>query len=326
MNTSRTQFESGNLRLHLLLLVTVCFGCESSGTQSKPGTLPSPSVDVASTSWALMEMIRAIAGNELTTQLFEPEAGLSWRNRRGFFPDDAQLALLAQAKLVVDNGPGVAYVNWFGMSAVAEDRVCNSSVNFRLDDYIPIKDYQSVHSHGPEGEHSHDYLVPYCWHDPSLAAKQVVAIQRSLTNKWPELESSFADRSTTFKSELATLAESLKSAGSGVSAETEVVLATPDLMFLARAMGMKARYELWFDEVDDAAWTKRIQSLRPSSGEIKTVVLLWPGTAPEIVRQAALDTITLVEIDMLESGSVEGTFLQRFEQLVDKLKRDLRKE
>jgi len=307
-----------------MAVLCFCIGCDSSARTTVP-VAQQESVDVLCTAWPLMEFVQTLAGDGLTAGLIEPESGLSWRNRRSFFPNDDQLELLPGAKLVIENGPGVPYVGWIEMTAIADDRICNSSVNFRLDDFIPVRDYQSVHSHGPGGEHSHDYMVPYCWHDPALAAKQVSAIEAALSRTWPEMASEFRQRSEGLRAELDKLAGELKSAGSIGLQNTEVVLATPDLLFLARATGLKARYELWFDAVDDPTWMDRIRTIGSAAGT-KRVVLLWPGRAPDVVRQSAGPAITLLEIDMLESGESEGAFLLRFSLLVDQLRHGLSAE
>ena len=134
------KFDTLRLLFFILLLGAGNCGCQKFGKESESAASNAVSCDVVCTAWPLMEMARALAGESLTVQLIEPELGLSWRNRRSWFPDDRHLELLPQARLVIENGPGVPYVSWVELAAVAGDRTCNSSINFKLDDYIPVKD------------------------------------------------------------------------------------------------------------------------------------------------------------------------------------------
>jgi zinc transport system substrate-binding protein len=88
---------------------------------------------------------------------------------------------MQSADLVILNGAG--YESWLDWVTLVEDRLLDSSAGFR-DRLIP-RDEDSVHQHGPLGEHSHKDMAFTIWLDPTLAAEQARAVERSLTELEP---------------------------------------------------------------------------------------------------------------------------------------------
>ncbi len=97
-------------------------------------------------------------------------------------PDSKAVTDLQEADLVVLNGAG--YESWLAWVTVPEDRLLDSSASF-ADRLIPVEN-ETVHQHGPAGEHSHKGYAFTVWLDPELAIEQSRSIHRALKRLLPE--------------------------------------------------------------------------------------------------------------------------------------------
>jgi zinc transport system substrate-binding protein len=290
----------------LLLLVVSVTGCRKPNvpdSTSAPNSVFQP--DVWCTAWPLYSMTRQLVGDEITVDWLAPPAGFAPASRRNWFPSDDQLAAVQSARLLVDHGPGAPYAWWTAMTSLGERKLCNATADFVLADYIPVREMQITHSHGPEGDHSHDYLVPFVWHDPALAAKQVRTIAARLVAEWPDHKSGLFARSDAMQKELASAGEALKAVGRRLMELGPVVLATPDLLFAARGLGLPdAQAKLWAENTGEQEWRERFRMLTGGQGPTGTASLLFAGSVPDGAMQAAKDhpELLLIAIDMLEQG------------------------
>jgi zinc transport system substrate-binding protein len=101
-------------------------------------------------------------------------------------PDSEEIAFLQGADLVVLNGAG--YESWLGWVTVREDLLLDTSAAF-TDRLIPIEN-ETVHQHGPAGEHSHKGYAFTVWLDPELAIEQSRSIHQALTHLLPQKSAS----------------------------------------------------------------------------------------------------------------------------------------
>lgn len=105
-------------------------------------------------------------------------------------PDDAALANLRAADLIVANG--AEFEEWLATTALPESRVLRTAQVF-ASDWLK---YEKVftHRHGPGGEHSHAGVDGHTWLDPLLAKKQAEAIRDALIRIRPEEAEGFRRR------------------------------------------------------------------------------------------------------------------------------------
>ncbi len=298
--------------------LAMAIGCQKPGERSSSAApedgAAAGAVEIWCTAWPLYSMTRQLVGDEIKVGWLGPETGFDASSRRTWFPSDDQLAAVQSARLLVDHGPGAPYAWWTGMTSLGERKLCNATADFALADYIPVREMQITHSHGPEGDHSHDYLVPFVWHDPALVAKQVRTIANRLVAEWPEHKSGLLARAESLQMELAIVGEAMKAAGQRLESNGAVVFATPDLLFASRGLGLSdARAELWADDVDQAGWWKRLANLSDAGAAVPTRVVLFAGSVPDNALAAAKDRpdLLLIGIDMLEQGSDEDTVAGR---------------
>ena len=91
-------------------------------------------------------------------------------------PDLETISAYQQADIVLLNGAN--YARWLPRVSLAENRLLDTSRAF-TDQFIPINS-GPVHSHGPEGQHSHGEFAFTLWLDLSLYLQQVDAIAAAL--------------------------------------------------------------------------------------------------------------------------------------------------
>ena len=94
-------------------------------------------------------------------------------------PDLETISAYQQADIVLLNGAN--YARWLPRVSLAENRLLDTSRAFR-DQFIPMNS-GPVHSHGPEGQHSHGEFAFTLWLDLSLYLQQVDAIAAALQER-----------------------------------------------------------------------------------------------------------------------------------------------
>ena len=86
------------------------------------------------------------------------------------------------ADLIVLNGAG--YARWVANTSLPESRLVDTSLDFR-NKLLPL-DSGPLHSHGPEGDHSHGALAFTLWLDMSLFVRQLESVAEALNKLVPE--------------------------------------------------------------------------------------------------------------------------------------------
>lgn len=97
-------------------------------------------------------------------------------------PDSESITDLQGADLVVLNGAG--YESWLGWVTLPEDLLLDTSASF-ADQLIPAES-ETVHQHGPSGEHSHKGYAFTVWLNPKFAVEQSRSIHQALTRLLPD--------------------------------------------------------------------------------------------------------------------------------------------
>jgi zinc transport system substrate-binding protein len=96
-------------------------------------------------------------------------------------PDEAAIEKFQNADLILLNGAD--YAKWTGMVSLPVSTQVNTSKAF-TSNLIEIQG--EVHSHGPEGEHSHTGYAFTTWLDMKNAALHAEAVKEALVNLIPE--------------------------------------------------------------------------------------------------------------------------------------------
>ncbi len=228
---------------------------------------------------------------------------------REWSPTVEQIAAIQKADLVVVNGPGAPYANWLVRVTLPESKICRSCENLELRDFVTVKDYQLVHSHGPEGEHSHPYFVPYPWLSPRIAAKQAAEIKNALSRIYPEHVEEFDKNFSVLDKELSTLVANQKA----IAAEQQnkvFATANPHLKFLTRFVGAEDHHLLWFSPEDVDSVAVEVQKLETIVAKHSPSHFLHSEEIPAELGPAVADSaLPIIKIDTLDKKPIVGDFL-----------------
>ena len=202
--------------LFFLLLPTLLapVACETETGPDLAATNRIPTV--VPTNYPLMFFIERIAGDLVAIEWIVPE-GVDPGNWQ---PTADDVAGMNSADLVVLNGAG--YEPWLDTVSLSPGAIVDTSAGFK-DRLIKVK--SRVHSHGPDGSHSHTGTATHTWLDPDLAIMQADAIREALSKLLPSEQDAFQANFGALRRELL-----IRSAGM-----EQAVKATPMLRVLAFA-------------------------------------------------------------------------------------------
>ncbi len=273
--------------LLMTLLLTAC-GAEPPPETNGSGAVSAKPLVIVS-NYPLYYFAREIAG-ETADVVFPSMEGdpANWK------PTSEDIAQMQSADLVILNG--AAYEPWLNWISLPDDVLLDTSAGIR-ERLIPLTE-DTLHQHGPEGEHSHQDLAFTTWLDPTLAIEQARAIEQAFSALAPQNREAHRARLAGLESRLAALDEDLQRAFDALN-EQPLIFSHPVYQYLA------ARYELngvsmhWEPEQDPGikAWIEFRETLRRHPAEL----MIWEGqpsqeTADQLeqldVRPVVFDTVS----------------------------------
>lgn len=318
MKNSRTSNRLCEVLFLAGLVIVLSLGGCNSPSEETPDE-PEMSFRVVAASYPLQYLTERIAGEKIHVE-FPVDADT---DPREWSPSVDQIKEIQKADLVVVNGPGAAYAKWLVRVSLLESSICNTTSEFDTDNYFKIKDYLIVHTHGPEGEHSHAYMVPYPWLDPEVAKAQAETITRALERTYPDMSAEFQANLGSLQKDLDQLAKEFQEA----KASGLVVTSNPDAKFLTRALGYQDQHLLLFDFEESSLEDAKSRIEKLSGQEIeKFVWIVGAGQAVDDAQRAAIEALfsdaipEIVQIDLLDHAPENGDYLSAMRDLVNKLK------
>ena len=293
-----------NFILVLLALGIFCGGCEDSGEVSTQEVVEENSNRIFAASYALQYLTQRVAGEGFQVEF--PAADSD--DPKKWSPDVESVAAMQKSDLIVVNGPGAAYAGWLERTTLPATKICKTCDDFKLGDYITVKNYQIVHAHGPEGEHSHPYFVPYPWLDPQLAIKQSEKVCSALSTIHPDRKEVFETNLRALKKDLKELASLIQS-GNGDS-RPRVVTTNPFPKFLTRAAGIQDRHLLWMQASDLENQQAAIDQLKKQLVDFQAKHVLVGGELPSSLTDEMKKNPAEVHVlDLLDFEPANGDFL-----------------
>ena len=295
-------------------LATLC-GCRSdekpaSQTQANSGNQPL----IVTTSYPLEWVTQEVAGDEYTVNF---PAGVSDQPDR-WRPGRKTIAEIQAAELIVSNGVAAPYASWMKTVSLPSSKVVETaSQGMSLSDFISVQDIQIVHSHGPEGEHSHPTMVSRTWLDPAMLTKQANYITLQLCKQCP-------DKAEQFKDNLVSVTTKLKSITPETSPEPSVSVfsATPELKFLTRATGVNDLHFNWNENTTLAQAEADFAEKKPASAP---EFILFPQRLKTLAEQfkplLKQQEVEPVFVDMLDKAIANQDFLKRLSDNFAKMKK-----
>ena len=293
-----------SLLICVAMLVSVC-GCrlkEKSTNQTPTHSNNQPSI--VTTSYPLEWVTREIAGDEYAVNF---PAGASGQPDR-WRPDRKTIAEIQAADLIISNGVAAPYANWMKTVSLPSAKVVETaSQGMSLSDFISVQDIQIVHSHGPEGEHSHPTMVSRTWLDPVMLIKQANYITQQLCKQRPE-------KAKQFDANLASVTTKLQSITPELPPEPTVPVfsATPELKFLTRATGINDLHFNWNENTTlvqaEADFAEKKPALAPEFILFPQGLEALAERLKPLLQQRKLEPVF---VDMLDKAIANRDFLKR---------------
>jgi len=267
-----------------LLLVTACDrGSEPERSVSTPDE--ARPVVVAS-NYPLYFFAREIADGTVDVILPEIEGDPAmWR------PGPDAIALLQSADRVLLNGAGYeAWLNWVTLPA---ERLVDTSASFH-EQLIPLE-HETVHQHGPAGEHSHTGNAFTVWLDPQLAIAQARAVEQALSELAPGHRDLNRENLAKLEKRLEELDEQQQRALKPL-AQQPLLFSHPVYQYLERRYGLDGHSLHWEpdQEPGDKAWIDLANTLRDHPSKI----MIWED-APLSPTRARLEGMGMTVVPYL---------------------------
>ena len=257
---------------------------------------------VYTVNYPLAYLAERIGGSEVEAVLPVP-AG----NDPAYWSPDAEtVAAYQSADLILLNGAG--YAQWVGRVTLPETRLVDTSVGFR-DSLLPLDD-GPVHTHGPEGEHSHTGYAFTTWLDPTLAIAHAAAIRDALGAARPERRGAFQSAFERLEADLRAVDERWSAVASTLDGEP-LLFSHPVYQYLARRFALDAESVHW--EPDSAPDEAQWQALDALLADHPARWMIWEAEPlPEVVerlRAAGVESLVYrpnalppMEADLLEAS------------------------
>ena len=300
-----------NLRLFALVLLTGSIaGCGNRPDAVTRQLNPSENVVVVYTVSYPLAFFAEYLGNGAVDVVFPIPAGVDpayWE------PDVATVLDYQQADLVLLNGAG--YAKWLDKVSLPRRSLFNSAAGY-VDEFIEVN-VEPIHSHGPQGEHSHGEFAFTTWLDLSLAQLQLASVAAELSSRLPAHATRIETRGNRLAGELAALDARLLAVGETLDA-APVVFSHPVYQYLERRYRLNGRSVHWEPgEAPDAAqWSDFDKLLEAHPARL----MIWEAQ-PLAQTRAALEKrgIEVIVYNTLSSRPAAGDFLQSMTNNVDAL-------
>ena len=297
-----------------LLTFSSCQRLPSTGEQA--GSADTTSVSeprIVAVSYPLQYLTQRLIGDKVTVELASgDQPPLTWR------PDRQAIASMQQADLIVANGTGASYVQWLVTVSLPDNKRINTATKgLSLSDYISVEDVRLVHSHGPEGEHSHATMVSRTWLDPKMAIKQATYLAKRLKEQYPDAADSIDSQLKSLRMELEAIEIPDLSGQMVLSADHE-------LKFLSRAADLADVHLKLSADSDAAALAAAMQQTQADNAETKPAnVILVPDylasqletTWKDIVAEQQLTPIVIDTLDMPDERDLLSRLQANFRAL-----------
>jgi zinc transport system substrate-binding protein len=296
-----------------LTVLPLLFGCDGAGTdrqaQTKQGFAAQPLTKrIVAVSYPLQWVTQQIAGDQYDVSF--PGSGAAdpatWR------PDRKTIAEMQSADLIIANGTGATYAKWLTTVSLPESKlVSTASRGLALSDYIMVEDIRLVHSHGPEGEHSHPTMISETWLGPAILKKQAIYIESQLAKTYPGDASKFAANLKSLGESL----DSLEAMKSDSNSPNVVVTATPQMKFLTRSLKIEDLHLNWNLKTSaDSAKADLKELLEARPGERPGIIVFPASLKPLAERLASLlsaNKLSAIFVDLLENTDPQRSLVDR---------------
>ncbi len=310
------RFHAHGLLLILGVILASIVGCQPTTQNTQKTTQSSTDLssnNIVTTSYPLQWVTQQITGDNYQVDFHASDSSHPDRWR----PDRETIAEIQAADLIVCNGIAAPYANWMKTVSLPSSKVIESaSKGMSLSDFISVEDIRLVHSHGPEGEHSHPTMVSRTWLSPSMLSKQASFIAKELSKRFP-------NDASTFQQNLTVLQKTLKSSVPQSLLATQLVFsATPELKFLTKTVGIEDSHFNWNE---NTTLTEVEASFASQPQGVASNFILFPrrleALADRIQPVLQKRKLTPIFIDMLDQPDPNRDFMTRLKTNFERMQK-----
>ena len=203
-------------------------------------------------------------------------------------PSGEDASKLQHADLLILNGAG--YESWLAFTTLPDGLILDTTADLQSM-LLPIEN-ETVHQHGPKGEHSHKGTAFTTWLDPQLAIKQAGTILQGLNQLAPGHSEVLKSNFEKLEQRLLQLDQSLAQAFAGLK-QQPVIFSHPVYQYLQQRYSINGRSVHWEPDVEPGTreWIDFGNLLREHPAEI----MIWEASPSDAV---------LVELDQMGVRSV----------------------
>lgn len=315
VNNSSTNTSA--LGLNWLFLATVlvlcAVGCKNEPESNRFAEQPKQSRRIVVASYALEYLTQRLVDDSISVEFPGSDAS----DPQEWEPSVEDIASMQRADLIVVNGRGAEFAKWLVRTTLSEKKICASCDDIPLGSLISVSDFRIVHSHGPEGEHSHAFMVPHTWLEPTVAAAQAKTIAERLADIYPGMKATIESNLSQLLVELDELESLLPDSESESIA---IVSSSPELKYLTRAAGFSDLHLLWFDKLYKADSASTLKQLGKLVSDSQAVAVVCGGAPIKELETFCEETdIALVRVDLLEKQPATGDFLSSMRDNINRL-------
>lgn len=300
-------------RIRLLVAALLLASCGPAGPDPvDPITETAPSaLRVVAVNYPLAFVAERIGGDRVRVELPVPPDidPATWQ------PDRSAISSIQGAERILLNGAG--YARWVGTAALPSAALVDTAAQIR-DRLIWIED-AAIHSHGPEGEHSHGELAATLWLDLDLLAAQARAVERSFSSARPDWAAEFSAAIEQLDLDLARLSDRIQAAARALQGEG-VAYSHPVYQYLVRRYGLEGPSVHW--EPDQPLGDSELAELKAAMAGGALRWMIWEGE-PLAESIAALERIGVRSLTFDPCGNrpASGDFWTVMEANVGELER-----
>jgi zinc transport system substrate-binding protein len=228
-------------------------------------------------------------------------------------PDLNIVSAYQQADLILLNGAD--YAHWLSRVSLPENRLVHTSHTFS--DRLITADTGPAHSHGPEGDHSHDGVEFTVWLDLSLYLQQVRAISDVLANKLPQLADNIAARKAELIDQFTAMDVQLSKLGNDLNG-APVLYSHPVYQYFERRYKFNGRALHW--EPQELPSNQDWSELDTLLKQHPATIMLWEDEPlPETRARLKQQGVEVVVFRPMGNRPPEGDFFSEMKANIDRL-------
>ena len=197
-------------------------------------------------------------------------------------PSAEQIAGYQQADLILLNGAG--YAKWLGRATLPTGKLVDTSAAIQ-ERLLPL-DEGLVHSHGPEGEHSHKGYAFTTWLDLQLAIEQARAVKEAFVSALPEQADNFQASLDSLTAKMVELDGRLESLTARIG-DQPLLFSHPVYQYLTARYGLNGRSVHW--EPDEAPTQEQWLELEAILVDHPAQWMIWEGEPLEDTARRLVD-------------------------------------